>query len=99
MMTLEYSRTDDVKDEDLLKAASIRFGRHFPAMNMARQLGGAGTSVPWTIMEQYTPAQILEEIEERGLDISELEASMAECPCCPKLVVDSKLYLKLKEKE
>jgi hypothetical protein len=97
MMTLTH--TDDVKDKDLLEAAALRFGRHFPAMNMARSFGGGGASVPWTIMEQYTPMQILEEIEERGLDISELEASMASCDCCPRLVVDSRLYLKIKEED
>ena len=88
--------TDEVKDADLLKAASIRFCRHFPAMNMARSLCGGGRSIPWTIMEQYKPIQILEEIELRGLDISELERSMAVCSCCPNLVVNSSLYLKLK---
>lgn len=99
MMTLTYKRTEEVKDDDLLKAASIRFCRHFPAMNMARSLGASGTSVPWTIMEQYNAIQILEEIESRGLDISELKTSMAPCPCCPNLVVDSKTYLEIKEEK
>tara|TARA_Y100000034_G_scaffold6762_1_gene7455 strand:- start:12484 stop:12771 length:288 start_codon:yes stop_codon:yes gene_type:complete len=89
----------EIKDEDLLKAISIRFDRHFPAMNIARSIGGSGTSVPWTILEQYTPAQILEEVEERNLDISDLEVAMAKCDCCPRLVVDSRLYLKLKEEK
>ena len=96
MMTL--TKTDNVKDEDLLKAISLRFGRHYPAMNMARAFGGA-PSVPWSILEQYTPDQILEEAKERELDISELEASMTSCDCCPRLVVDSSLYLKLQEKD
>lgn len=92
MMTLN----EPVSDKDLLKAVSIRFDRHFPAMNLARAFGGRGKSVPWTIMEQYKPSEILKEISERGLDISSLEVAMADCSCCPRLVVNSKLYLKLK---
>lgn len=83
-----------VSDVDLLKALSIRFDRHFPAMNIARAFGGS-PSIPWTIMEQYTPSEILKEVESRGLDISNLEVSMASCECCPRLVTDSALYLKL----
>jgi hypothetical protein len=85
----------EVSDVDLLKAMSIRFDRHFPAMNIARAFGGGGPSIPWTIMEQYTPLEIIKEVESRGLDISNLEVSMASCECCPRLVTDSALYLKL----
>jgi len=86
----------EISDADLLEAVSLRFGRHFPAMNIARAFGG-GYSIPWAILEQYKPAELLAEVNERGLDISELEASMASCTCCPRLVVDSELYLKLKD--
>lgn len=89
----------EVKDADLLEAVSIRFCRHFPAMNIAHALGGSKSipSIPWTILEQYKPAEILAEIVERNIDISNLEVAMASCECCPRLVVNSALYLKLKE--
>jgi hypothetical protein len=64
-------------------------------MNIARAFGG-GPSVPWSIMEQYNAIEILEEVNKRGLDISNLEVSMASCDCCPRLVIETTLYKKLR---
>ena len=80
----------EVNDTDLLKAVCIRFSECFPAMNFARAFGGGSNSTPWKIMEQFTPREILQEVELRELDISDLAQS-----CSDNLVVESKLYLKI----
>lgn len=86
-----------ISDKNLLEAISIRFDRHFPAMNIARMFGG-GSTVQWTILEQFKPAELLAEAKEREIDLSALEVAMATCECCPRLVVQSELFIKLEGK-
>jgi len=83
--------TSRVTDKDLLKAISIRFCRHFPAMNMVNAIGGY-PSTEWKIIRNFNPIEMIEEAEKRGLDLSELETSLASCSCCWSCVVDSPIY-------
>ena len=83
-----------IDDRDLLKAMSLRFCRHYPAMEVARMFGGS-PSTPWSILEKYTPKELLDEARERQLDIGQLETAMAKCECCPRLVVESALFEKI----
>ncbi len=93
MMTLATPDTP-VKDRDLLEAISLRFCRHFPALNMANALGGMST-IPWKVVREFKPDELLVEAKERDLDLSSVETAMATCECCPRLVIESALYIKV----
>ena len=88
----------EISDKQLLEAISLRFCRHFPALNIANGLGGLRT-IPWDIVHTFKPAEMLEEAESRNLDLTELEAAMSSCDCCPRLVIDSSLFEKVATKK
>lgn len=72
-----------MSNDQLLKALSILTSPVFGALSMAHSLAGY-PSAEWSILENLTPRQIVDEIIERSLSIDGLRAS-----CARVLVADT----------
>ncbi len=75
-----------VTDAQLLKALEILTSPVFGALSMAHGLGGL-SSAEWSILEQHTPRQIVDEIIDRGLSLDGRRAA-----CAQVLVVDTPVF-------
>ena len=79
-------------DEDLKKAISLRFCRHFPAMKMANSLGGGKPTGAWAAIYQIAPMDMIREAQKQAIDLETIPTAMEECDCCPNWIKDTELY-------
>jgi hypothetical protein len=77
---------EPVTDAQLLKALEILTSPVFGALSMAHTLGGY-PSAEWSILEQHTPRQIVDEIIERDLSLDGRLAA-----CSRVLVIDTPVF-------
>jgi len=84
---VNLTRTERVSDETLVDALSILTSPVFGSLNMAHALGGCGPSNKWSVLESYTPRQIVDEVIERGIDLDSVKAS-----CSSVMVMDTPVF-------
>jgi len=75
MMKLETITTVIPTNEQLIKAISIRICRPFPALAICNALGGLETP-EWKIIHEFSPEEMIQEAQERGIDVANIRCSL-----------------------
>lgn len=70
-MKITETREHDVTDSELREAIELRHSDCFTAMAFCRGLEGGKLEVPWKLVEMFSPVELIQEAQKRGLDMSE----------------------------
>jgi hypothetical protein len=90
-MKKELVLTKPIRSSSLVEAIQIICSPVFGSLNVANAIGGAQTD-DWQIIREFTPAEIVDEIINRGLDIGDVKAA-----CCDLLVIDTPVFHNIME--
>ena len=75
MITLEQ----EITDKDLTKAISLKCANCYGALSFANALGGS-QDVPWQLCHKYPLKDLLEEAEQRKIDLTNVNAAVEVIP-------------------
>lgn len=80
----------EVRNEDLIKAISLKCSNPYGAMSFANALGGSRTT-PWELCHTYPLYDLITEAENRNINLAEVNTSVEVQP-----VMDSMYYKRAK---
>lgn len=75
MITLEQ----EITDKDLTEAISLKCANCYGALSFANALGGY-QNVPWQLCHKYPLKDLLEEVEQRKIDLTNINAAVEVMP-------------------